>query len=49
MIVAKLDALGVAPLAVRVRVVPQIARESGAGKFKLVKAARAVASRSIAV
>jgi phenylacetate-coenzyme A ligase PaaK-like adenylate-forming protein len=49
MIVAKLDVLGVAPLAVRVRVVPQIARESGAGKFKLVKAARAVASRSIAV
>jgi phenylacetate-coenzyme A ligase PaaK-like adenylate-forming protein len=49
MISAKLDALGVAPLAIRVHVVPEIARESGAGKFKLVKAARGVASRSIAV
>src|SRR6185503_20356608 len=38
-ITAKLDALGVAPLAIRVRVVPQIAREAGAGKFKLIKAA----------
>ena len=49
LLAAKLDALGVAPLAIRVRVVPQIARESGAGKFKLVKAVRAVASPSIAV
>jgi phenylacetate-coenzyme A ligase PaaK-like adenylate-forming protein len=48
-IAAKLDALGVAPLAIRVRVVPQIPREVGAGKFKLVKAARTVASRSLAV
>lgn len=49
MITAKLDPLGVASLAVRVRVVPQIARESGAGKLKLVKAARTVACRSVAV
>jgi phenylacetate-coenzyme A ligase PaaK-like adenylate-forming protein len=49
MLAAKLEGLGVAPLAIRFRVVPQIARESGAGKLKLVKAARGVASRSIAV
>jgi phenylacetate-CoA ligase len=33
----KLAAQGVAPLAIRVRVVPQIAREQGAGKPKLIK------------
>ena len=48
-IAAKLNDLGVAPLAIRVRLVPQIARESGAGKLKLVKAARTVTCRSIAV
>lgn len=36
---AKLAALGVAPVSIRVRVVPEIAREPGAGKFKLIKAA----------
>jgi phenylacetate-coenzyme A ligase PaaK-like adenylate-forming protein len=36
---ARLGALGVAPLRVRVRVVPRIEREGGAGKFKLIKAA----------
>jgi phenylacetate-coenzyme A ligase PaaK-like adenylate-forming protein len=34
----KLDALGVASLAIRVAVVDRIERESGAGKFKLIKA-----------
>ena len=36
---AKLAALGVAPVSIRVRVVPEIAREPGAGKFKRIKAA----------
>jgi phenylacetate-coenzyme A ligase PaaK-like adenylate-forming protein len=35
----KLAALGVVPIPIRVRVVPEIAREPGAGKFKLIKAA----------
>jgi phenylacetate-coenzyme A ligase PaaK-like adenylate-forming protein len=34
---AKLGAQGVASLPIRVRVVPQIAREEGAGKLKLIK------------
>lgn len=34
---AKLAGLGVAPIALRVRVVSEIEREAGAGKFKLVK------------
>ena len=36
---AALHALGAAPLPIRVRVVPHIEREAGAGKFKLIKAA----------
>jgi phenylacetate-coenzyme A ligase PaaK-like adenylate-forming protein len=36
---ARLAALGVAPVSIRVRVVPEIAREPGAGKLKLIKAA----------
>jgi phenylacetate-coenzyme A ligase PaaK-like adenylate-forming protein len=36
---AALHALGAAPLPIRVRVVPRIEREGGAGKFKLIKAA----------
>jgi phenylacetate-coenzyme A ligase PaaK-like adenylate-forming protein len=36
---AKLAGLGVVPLPIRVRVVSEIAREPGAGKFKLIKAA----------
>jgi len=46
---AKLAALGVAAMPIRVRIVPEIAREAGAGKFKLVKAARAVACLGVAV
>jgi phenylacetate-coenzyme A ligase PaaK-like adenylate-forming protein len=34
----KLDELGVVPVTIAVRMVPRIAREEGAGKFKLVKA-----------
>lgn len=34
---AKLGALGVASTEIRVRVVAHIAREAGAGKFKLIK------------
>ena len=43
---AKLAALGVAPVSLRVRVVPEIAREPGAGKFKLIKAAPRKSARS---
>jgi phenylacetate-coenzyme A ligase PaaK-like adenylate-forming protein len=38
---AALRGLGAAPLPLDVRVVPRIAREAGAGKFKLIKAAPA--------
>ena len=37
---SQLSGLGAAPITIRVRVVPRIEREAGAGKFKLVKAAR---------
>jgi phenylacetate-coenzyme A ligase PaaK-like adenylate-forming protein len=37
---------GVAPLPIRVRVVPQIAREQGAGKLKLIKASASIGAAS---
>jgi phenylacetate-coenzyme A ligase PaaK-like adenylate-forming protein len=44
----KLTGQGVAPLPIRVRVVPQIAREQGAGKLKLIKSKPSASASPVA-